>query len=112
VMTSIERGTRWVAFEHSGPPLWARVRTQVLAFLKSLADEGAFPAAGADEGYFVVCDERLHQGAQAPAGQFQLLFGIASARPGEFHSYLITHRPGGSSVRVVSVNRYALPRQS
>ncbi len=112
VMTSIERGTRWVVFEHSGPPLWARVRAQVTAFFRALEDEGAFVGRNAAENYFVLCDERLNGAAQEAAGQFQLLFGFAISRPGDFQSCLVTHQPSGSAVRAASVNRYALPPQS
>jgi hypothetical protein len=45
-------------------------------------------------------------------GRFQLLFGFAASRPAEFQTWLVTHEPGASSVRAVSVNRYALPPQS
>ncbi len=111
VMSSIERGTRWVVFEHSGPPLWARVCAQVTAFFDALDDEDAFVGRSAAENYFVLCDERLNGAAQSAAGQFQLLFGFATWRPGDFHTCLVTHRPGGSTVRAVSVNRYALTPQ-
>ncbi|MGA2564268.1 MAG: hypothetical protein ABSF96_11960, partial [Steroidobacteraceae bacterium] len=62
--------------------------------------------------YFVVCDERLNDPAAVARGQLQLLFGFASSRAGEFETCLVTHQPAGSSVRAVSVNRYALPEQT
>jgi uncharacterized protein len=112
VMASIERGTRWVRFEHIAPPLWAEVRLQVMAFFEGLERDGAFIATNSGENYYVVCDERVNDAADIARGRFQLLFGFATHRPGEFQSYLVTHQPEGSSARAASVNRYALPRRS
>lgn len=110
LMASIERGTRWVRFEHNGTPLREQVTAQVMAFFDSLARDGAFPGGGnATAYYFVICDQRLNDAAAIAGGQFQLLFGVALSRPGEFQSYLVTHQPDGSSTRPVSVNRFALP---
>jgi phage tail sheath protein FI len=112
VMASIERGTRWVRFEHSAPLLWAQVRAQVMAFFEGLERDGAFVGSHAAENYFVVCDERVNDAADVARGRFQLLFGFATHRAGDFQTYLVTHQPEGSSARAASVNRYALPRQS
>ena len=112
IMASIEHGTRWVRLEHGGPPLWAQVRSQVTAFFESLERDGAFVGRDASESYFVICDERLNDAAAIACGQFQLLFGFAASRPGDFQTYLVTHQPDSSAARTVSVNRYALPRQS
>lgn len=109
LMRSIQSGTRWAVFEQPGPPLWARVREQVMEFLAALDQEGAFVGGKPEENYFVICDQRLNDPAQAVAGSLQLLFGFAGSKPGEFHAYLVNHRPTASSVRPVSVNRYALP---
>jgi phage tail sheath protein FI len=107
LMRSVEAGTRWAVFEQPGPALWKRVREQVLEFFDTLDDEGAFVGGRPEENYFVICDQRLDQ-ARAGGG-LQLLFGFAVSRPGEFHTCLVDHWPTGSSVRPVSVNRYALP---
>ncbi|HEX4025482.1 MAG TPA: hypothetical protein VHX52_12405 [Steroidobacteraceae bacterium] len=109
LMRSIESGTRWVVFEQAGEALWARVHEQVMDFFAALDDEGAFVGGRAEENYFAICDQRLNDPARAGAAGFQLLFGFALSKPGDFHSCLVTHRPTGSSVRPVSVNRYALP---
>jgi phage tail sheath protein FI len=112
VMRSIEEGTRWVLFEQQGPGLWARVRAEVIAFLESLEDEGAFAGRNAEENYFVICDERLNDSEQVAAGKFQLVFGFADTRPGDFQTFLVTQQPGHSGVRPASVNRYALLPQN
>ena len=72
----------------------------------------AFVGRDASESYFVICDERLNDAAAIACGQFQLLFGFAASRPGDFQTYLVTHQPDSSAARTVSVNRYALPHQS
>jgi hypothetical protein len=112
VMSSIERGTRWVLFEQPGAALWERVRLEVTAFLESLEDEGAFAGRSAEENYFVVCDERVNDTEHVAAGRFQLVFGFADSRPGDFQTFLVSHQPGHSSARPASVNRYALLPQS
>jgi phage tail sheath protein FI len=112
LMSSIERGTNWVRLEHGGPPLWAQVRAQVIAFFESLARDGAFRTGLPAENYFVVCDERLNDAAAVASGQFQLLFGFAVSRPGEHQTCLVTHQPESSTARMVSVNRFALSRGS
>lgn len=108
LMNSIERATRWVLLERPGPALWARARAQVLVFLEALDAQGAFPAHGPERRYFVMCDERVNRPMQGQDG-FRLLFGLATARRAQFHVCLVTHRPGESSARPVSLNRYALP---
>jgi uncharacterized protein len=112
VMSSIERGTRWVLFEQPGTVLRERVRSEVIAFLESLEDEGAFAGRTAEENYFVICDERVNDTEHVAAGRFQLVFGFADSRPGDFQTFLVTHEPGHSGVRLASVNRYALLQQS
>jgi phage tail sheath protein FI len=112
VMTSVERSTRWVVYEKSGPALWADVRSQMTSFFHALEEEGAFVGRSAEENYFVICDQRLNDAEHVAAGRFQLLFGFATSRPADFQTCLVTHEPGASSVRPVSVNRFALPLQS
>jgi len=112
IMASVERGTRWAMHQEPGPALWARVRSQVIAFFEALEQEGAFVGRSAEENYFVICDARLNDAEHVAVGRFQLLFGFAASRPGEFQTWLVTHEPSASSVRAVSVNRYALPPQS
>jgi Bacteriophage tail sheath protein len=106
IVTSIERGTRWVVFETSGPDLWQRVTLQVEAFLASLDHEGAFVGRDEDETFFVICDERINRHVDVRTGTVNVLVGFAALRAGEYHAYLISHDAAGSRVRPVSVNRY------
>ncbi len=107
IMASLLNGTRWVLFERNGPALWEQVRRQVEEFLQGLDHEGAFVGRSAEESYFVICDERINDVTDQARSRFRLLFGFAGARPGDFHAFLLTHQPGGSRMRPVSVNRLA-----
>ena len=107
VAASIEQGTRWVLLEHNGPPTWERAQAQVEAFLDALAAQGAFVGADHTESHFVIADERVNRPSTLAEGKFNLLFGFATSKPGEFDTWLVTHRAGASRVRPVSVNRSA-----
>jgi len=106
IVTSIERGTRWVVFESNGPALWRRVLKQIEAFLETLDAAGAFVGREPDEAYFVVCDERINSDSDMHTGVVNILLGFAAMRAGEYHTYVISHDPAGSHVRPVSVNRF------
>jgi phage tail sheath protein FI len=111
VAASIEQGTRWVLLEHNGPVTWQKARQQVESFLDMLAAQGAFAGAAAEETHFVITDERVNRPQTLAEGKFNLLFGFATSKPGEFDTWLVTHRPGASRVRPVSVNRSATSKQ-
>jgi uncharacterized protein len=107
VMTSVERGTRWMLFERNVPSTWSLARGQVEAFLESLYAEGAFVGRTGEESYFVVCDERINNEETLRAGKFNLAFGFAASKPGEHHVFLVTHSAGGSRTRTITMNRFA-----
>ena len=106
VAASIRAGTRWALLAGSGPATWERLHGQVAAFLEALDQQGAFVGGTAADSYFVVCDERLNPATPGAAGTtVRLLYGFAVLRPGEFQAWLLTHRPAGSEIQAVSVNR-------
>jgi hypothetical protein len=111
VAASVEQGTRWVLLEHNGPATWERAQAQVEGFLDELAAQGAFAGTEAEETHFVIADERVNRPQTLAEGKFNLLFGFATSKPGEFDTWLVTHRAGASRVRPVSVNRSATSRQ-
>jgi hypothetical protein len=111
VAASIEQGTRWVLLEQNGPATWASARACAAEFLDALAAQGAFAGASARDSHFVFCDERVNGERSVAEGKFNLLFGFATTRAGEFDTWLVTHRAGESRVRPVSVNRSATARQ-
>ena len=104
LMNSLERGTRWVLYDVRDRNAWSRVRGQAEAFLKPLADAGLFGGGPAEEGFQVVCDDRLNTEEDLALGQVHLLVSVRTARPREFRSFLITHGPQGSRVRPVRTN--------
>jgi hypothetical protein len=105
INASIERGTRWLAFEQNSPAAWQQACAQTEAFLDALDVEGAFAGAAAEESYFVICDERVNTPGSVAQGKVKLLYGFALTRPCDFHACLVTHQSGGSQVRTVSANR-------
>jgi uncharacterized protein len=107
VMTSIERGTRWMLLERNAPATWMMAKAQVEAFLESLYAEGAFSGRAGELSYFVACDERINTEETLRAGKVNLAFGFAATRPGEYHGFVVTHHPSGSRARPISVNRFA-----
>jgi phage tail sheath protein FI len=107
VASSIEQGTRWVLLEPNIPSTWERARSLVDAFLEALAEQGAFVGTSPDESHFAIADDRVNREQTVAEGKFNLLYGFATSKPGEFDTWMVTHHPGSSRVRPVSVNRLA-----
>ena len=107
VASSIEQGTRWVLLEPNIPSTWERARSLVDAFLEALAEQGAFVGTSPDESHFAIADDRVNREQTLAEGKFNLLYGFATSKPGEFDTWMVTHHPGSSRVRPVSVNRLA-----
>jgi len=110
IAASIEQGTRWVTLEHNSAATWERARAQVAAFLDELADQGAFVGTSPDESHFAIADARVNCPQTVLEGKFNLLFGFATSKPGEFDTWMVTHQAGSSRVRPVSVNRLTTSR--
>jgi hypothetical protein len=110
VAASIEQGTRWVTLEHNGSATWERAQALVEGFLDELAQQGAFVGTSPDESHFVIADARVNRPALVAEGKFNLLFGFATSKPGEFDTWLVTHQASASRVRPVSVNRLTTSR--
>jgi len=110
IAASIEHGTRWVTLEHNGPATWERAQKLVADFLDELAEQGAFVGTSPDESHFVITDSRVNRDETVAQGKFNLLFGFATSKPGEFDTWLVTHQAGASRVRPVSVNRLTTSR--
>jgi phage tail sheath protein FI len=105
ILGSIERGTRWTLFEANGPALWDRATAQLRGFLESLEQEGAFADRPPGERWFVICDHRVNRDYERDRGAVNLLFGFAAGKPGHFHSFVVSHRAGGSRVRPLGLTR-------
>jgi hypothetical protein len=110
IASSVEQGTRWVLMEPNIPATWERARALVDRFLSELADEGAFVGTSPDESHFAIADDRVNREQTVADGNFNLLYGFATSKPGEFDTWMVTHHPASSRVRPVSVNRLATSR--
>jgi hypothetical protein len=74
-----------------------------------LEARGAFAEREPGDRWFAVCDERVNRERHRELGVYNLMFGIPALRPGGFHAWLVSHRPGGSRVQTVSPNLAGLP---
>ena len=81
---SIDRGTRWAAFEPNGEPLWSTVRQAVDDFMAVLFRAGAFVGTRQDDAYFVRCDRTTMTQDDIDNGRLVVLVGFAPVVPAEF----------------------------
>jgi hypothetical protein len=103
-INAIERGTRWCAGLPNTPHVWTRVARQISNFLSDLRSEGAFSSVPAEQAFLVICDERINDGAE-PQG-INVLIQFAATHAGEYHSFMLTQRATGATVRPVVINRF------
>jgi hypothetical protein len=102
VINAIERGTRWCVGSPNAAGTWMRVSRQVSNFLSELRSAGAFASVPADQAFLVICDERIND----EGGGINILVQFAATHAGAYHSFMLTHRTGGSTVKPVMVNRF------
>jgi len=108
IVNCIERGTRWVATAEPGAETAQIVGAQVRLFFDQLHEAGAFGARRREQSFYVICDRRFNAADGERAGEFQFLVGFAASRPGEFHTYRISHSAAASRVSPASLNRAKL----
>jgi len=84
VEKSIERGTQWAVFEPNDMDLWAKMRRDIGAFLKTVWRQGALFGASPDQAYFVKCDAENNPQETRDLGQLIIDIGIAPVKPAEF----------------------------
>ena len=108
VMTSIERGTRWMLFERNVESTWTLARGQVEAFLESLYAEGAF-VGRTRRGKLLRGLRRAHQQRTRPCAPARSNWpiGFAATKPGEYHAFIVTHSMTGSRTNSIRLNRFA-----
>lgn len=102
IINAIERGTRWCAGLPNTPATWTRVTGQIGTFLSELRHAGAFSSVASDQAFLVICDERINDDADG----IHILVQFAATHAGEYHSFMLTQRPGGAAVKPVMVNRF------
>lgn len=81
---SLYRGLKWVVFEPNDEPLWAQIRLNVGAFMRSLFRLGAFQGTTPAEAYFVKCDKETTTQDDRNKGIVNIVVGFAPLRPAEF----------------------------
>jgi hypothetical protein len=104
ILSSIERGTRWISTAAFPAQVAETLMKQVCAFFEGLRAAGAFGTRRTEEAFFVVCDERVNNPTACDSGM-QFVIGFAASREHEFHCFRISHSTGGSKVQPVSLNR-------
>jgi hypothetical protein len=104
---SVERGTRWVLTAPNTPATRERAGRQIEQFQETLHRDGAFAVGDFADCCLVVWDERVNRASTLALGAVNLLFGYALQQPGTLQCWLVSHHPGGSRVRPVSINRQA-----
>lgn len=104
VVDSIERGTRWTLRESPGPALWRQVELQVANFLEALARDGAFSARADQPSWRAICDARL-QSPNEPQ-TVKVLFGFSLFAHGAWCGWLLTHQPGATQLKRVSLDLF------
>ncbi|MET0535221.1 MAG: hypothetical protein ABW171_13460 [Steroidobacter sp.] len=102
-INAIERGTRWCAGLPSNMHVWMPLSRQISNFLSELRSAGAFASVPADQAFLVICDERINDDER---DGINVLVQFAATHAGEYHSFMLTHRPSGSTVKPVMVNRF------
>ncbi len=81
---SLYRGLKWAAFEPDAEPLWARIRSNVNAFMDGLFRQGAFQGQTAEQAFFVRCDNSTTIQNDIERGVVNIVVGFAPIRPAEF----------------------------
>ena len=81
---SIERGTRWAAFETNAEPLWARVCSAISDFLITEWRNGGLLGTKPGDAFFVKCDRTTMTQDDIDQGRLVCLVGVAVLRPAEF----------------------------
>ena len=97
VEKSIENGTQWVVFEPNDRKLWARVRRDANAFLKTVWRDGALFGSSPDEAFYVKCDDELNPPESRDMGRLIIEIGMSPVKPAEFVIFRISQWAGPGS---------------
>lgn len=95
---SLYRGTKWVVFEPNDEPLWAQIRLNIGAFMRSLFRQGAFQGLTPKDAYFVKCDSDTTTQDDINRGIVNILVGFAPLKPAEFVVIKISQIAGNIAV--------------
>lgn len=84
IMTPLERGFDWVAFEENGPTLWAKIKAVAEDYLMQVWRGGFLVGTSVKEAYFVRCDRSTMTQIDLDQHKAILLIGMAFHKPAEF----------------------------
>ncbi len=96
VEESLDRGTRFAAFERDGEPLRAQLRLAAEAFMNELFRQGAFQGVTPRDAYFVRCDAATTPAMDVDLELVDIKVGFAPLRPAEFVVVSIQQMAGQS----------------
>jgi len=94
VEKSIEGGTQWVVFEPNDRKLWARVRRDVSAFLRTVWRDGALFGSSPSEAFYVKVDDELNPPESRDLGRLIIEIGMSPVKPAEFVIFRISQWAG------------------
>lgn len=97
VETSLQSGMQWVVFEPNDRMLWAKVRRDVSAFLRTVWYSGALFGNTADEAFYVKCDDEINPPEIRDLGQLIIEVGLAPVKPAEFVIFRISQWAGADA---------------
>jgi phage tail sheath protein FI len=97
VEKSIENGTQWVVFEPNDRRLWARVRRDASAFLKTVWRDGALFGSTPEEAFYVKCDDELNPPESRDLGRLIIEIGMSPVKPAEFVIFRISQWAGNDN---------------
>lgn len=84
VEESIENNTQWIVFEPNDPILWAKVRRDITAFLRTVWLSGALFGLTPEQAFYVKCDDETNLRELRDLGQMVCEIGMAPVKPAEF----------------------------
>jgi phage tail sheath protein FI len=97
VEASLEAGMQWVVFEPNDRNLWAKVRRDARAFLKTIWMSGALFGNTPEEAFYVKCDDELNPPEIRDLGQLIIEVGLAPVKPAEFVIFRLTQWAGANA---------------
>jgi hypothetical protein len=81
---SLDVSLQWVVFEPNDSNLWARVRRDIVAFLRIVWRSGALFGTTPEQAFYVKCDEELNPHEVRDLGQLIIEVGMSPVKPAEF----------------------------
>ncbi|MDA0244397.1 MAG: phage tail sheath subtilisin-like domain-containing protein [Chloroflexi bacterium] len=97
VAASMDAGLQWVVFEPNSSTLWAKVRRDVTAFLRTVWGSGALFGASEGEAFYVKCDGELNSADVRDLGQLIIEVGISPVKPAEFVIFRLSQWAGADA---------------